>query len=109
MKPSGLQYFENFNERCLAELETAHDAGSSVAGIYCIFAPAELIRAAGAIPVGLCGKKQAPNPLTDAGPMVKTAIKVFNTIGLSILVILSGLVVYFRRSARKRKIQAMFA
>jgi ABC-type uncharacterized transport system involved in gliding motility auxiliary subunit len=54
-------------------------------------------------------KEQRLNPLTDAGPMVKTAIKVFNTIGLSILVILSGLVVYFRRSARKRKIQAMFA
>jgi benzoyl-CoA reductase/2-hydroxyglutaryl-CoA dehydratase subunit BcrC/BadD/HgdB len=60
MKPSGLRYFETYNERCLAELETAHDAGKSIAGVYCIFAPAELIRAAGAIPVGLCGKKQAP-------------------------------------------------
>ncbi|MGD9972368.1 MAG: double-cubane-cluster-containing anaerobic reductase [Desulfatirhabdiaceae bacterium] len=60
MKPSGLRYFETCNERCLAELETAHDAGKSIAGVYCIFAPAELIRAAGAIPVGLCGKKQAP-------------------------------------------------
>ena len=53
-------------------------------------------------------KEQRLNPLMDAGPMVKTAIKVFNTIGLTILVILSGLVVYFRRSARKRKIQGMF-
>lgn len=65
MKPSGLQFFEAFNERCLAELETAHEAGSSVAGIYCIFAPVELIRAAGSIPVGLCGKKQAPIPRAE--------------------------------------------
>ena len=65
MKPSGLQYFENYSERCLADLETAHEAHVPVAGIYCIFAPTELIRAAGAIPVGLCGKKQAPIPRAE--------------------------------------------
>jgi benzoyl-CoA reductase/2-hydroxyglutaryl-CoA dehydratase subunit BcrC/BadD/HgdB len=60
MKPDSLAYFETYSERCLAELEHIHDLGTRVAGIYCIFAPVELIRAAGAVPVGLCGKKQAP-------------------------------------------------
>lgn len=60
MKPEALSYFEAYSERCLADLESARDAGTRVAGIYCIFAPVELIRAAGAVPVGLCGKKQAP-------------------------------------------------
>jgi len=60
MKPEALSFFETYSERCLADLESARDAGTRVAGIYCIFAPVELIRAAGAVPVGLCGKKQAP-------------------------------------------------
>ena len=30
--------------------------------MYCLFAPAELVRAAGAIPVSLCGKKEKPIP-----------------------------------------------
>ncbi len=35
-----------------------------VAGVYCLLAPVELIRAAGAIPVSLCGKKE--KPIADA-------------------------------------------
>jgi len=35
-----------------------------VAGIYCLFAPVEIVRAAGAIPVSLCGKRQ--KPIVDA-------------------------------------------
>jgi benzoyl-CoA reductase/2-hydroxyglutaryl-CoA dehydratase subunit BcrC/BadD/HgdB len=31
-----------------------------VAGIYCTFAPTELVWAAGAVPVGLCGKQETP-------------------------------------------------
>ena len=29
-------------------------------GVYCIYAPSELIRATGSVPVGLCGKRQTP-------------------------------------------------
>ncbi len=35
-----------------------------MAGIYCLFAPVEIVRAAGAIPVSLCGKKE--KPIADA-------------------------------------------
>ena len=40
------------------------DKGRKVAGIYCLFAPVEIVRAAGAIPVSLCGKKE--KPIADA-------------------------------------------
>jgi benzoyl-CoA reductase/2-hydroxyglutaryl-CoA dehydratase subunit BcrC/BadD/HgdB len=44
----------------LKEMTEASEAGSKIVGIYCIFAPVELVRAAGAVPVDLCGKQQAP-------------------------------------------------
>ncbi len=47
-------------ERFLLEVSELQDHGKKVAGAYCLFAPVELIRAAGAIPVSLCGKKEAP-------------------------------------------------
>lgn len=59
-RPAGLRYFETFSEHCLAALETAREAGRPIAGVYCIYAPYEIIRAAGAVPIGLCGKRQAP-------------------------------------------------
>lgn len=56
------------------------------------------------------GKNQRFNPLKadiDAG--TKTAVKWFNIAGLPIIVIFMGVLVYIRRSTRKRMIQAMFA
>ena len=58
--PADLHFFNTFSEHCLAALESVRDAGKPVAGVYCIYAPLEVIRAAGAIPIGLCGKRQAP-------------------------------------------------
>jgi benzoyl-CoA reductase/2-hydroxyglutaryl-CoA dehydratase subunit BcrC/BadD/HgdB len=54
--------FERLNERFLLDIESHKNSGGKVVGIYCTFAPSELVRAAGAIPVGLCGKKQDPIP-----------------------------------------------
>ncbi|MBF0226406.1 MAG: 2-hydroxyacyl-CoA dehydratase [Desulfobacterales bacterium] len=58
--PKTLEYFSNFTGRSLAELDTEKEKGKKIAGVYCLFAPVELIRASGMIPVGLCGKKQDP-------------------------------------------------
>lgn len=55
-----LARFDSPADRFQLELEPLKEAGTLVAGIYCVFAPVELVRAAGALPVGLCGKKQAP-------------------------------------------------
>ncbi len=57
-----LAKFDSPADRFQLELEPLKDAGTKVVGIYCVFAPVELVRAAGALPVGLCGKKQAPIP-----------------------------------------------
>jgi ABC-type uncharacterized transport system involved in gliding motility auxiliary subunit len=56
----------------------------------------------------LRSKKQEFNPLQKIGSGSKTLVKTFNIVGLPILVVLFGVVVWFRRSARKKQIQAMF-
>lgn len=64
MKPDCLKQFENMGERFLLDISELKDSGKKVAGIYCLFAPVEIVRAAGAIPVSLCGKKE--KPIADA-------------------------------------------
>ncbi|MBN1847516.1 MAG: Gldg family protein [Deltaproteobacteria bacterium] len=54
------------------------------------------------------GKEQLFNPLADIGAAAKTFVKSFNIIGLPILVVLFGLLVWFLRHSRKKRIQAMF-
>jgi len=61
-----LDGFASLSEQSLAHLEQAKDAGVKVVGVYCIFSPLELIRAAGALPVGLCGKRQEPIAAAEA-------------------------------------------
>lgn len=63
-RPQSMQVFDEWSERCLLEFEAQKDTGKKIFGIYCVFAPTELVRAAGGIPVGLCGKKQ--KPIADA-------------------------------------------
>jgi ABC-type uncharacterized transport system involved in gliding motility auxiliary subunit len=53
-------------------------------------------------------KEQRINPLAETSAGVKTFVKSFNTAGLPLLVCLFGLIVWLRRAARKRAIQAMF-
>ncbi len=55
-----LNDFATLSEKSLLAINTAQSTGQKVVGIYCIFAPTEIIRAAGAIPVGLCGKRNEP-------------------------------------------------
>ncbi len=52
--------FKAFSEQSIADLDAWQEQGGKIAGIYCVYAPGELIRAAGVVPVSLCGKKQAP-------------------------------------------------
>jgi benzoyl-CoA reductase/2-hydroxyglutaryl-CoA dehydratase subunit BcrC/BadD/HgdB len=59
---SKLKPFKEQNEKAVIKLENAKENNRLVAGVFCAFAPEELIRAAGAIPVGLCGKSEVPIP-----------------------------------------------
>jgi ABC-type uncharacterized transport system involved in gliding motility auxiliary subunit len=56
----------------------------------------------------LRSKKQEFNPLQKISAGSKTVIKTFNIVGLPVLVSLFGVMIWFRRSARKRRIQDMF-
>lgn len=47
-------------EANLMRIKAAKDNGRKVVGIYCTYCPQELILAAGAIPVSLCGTKEEP-------------------------------------------------
>ena len=59
-KPQCFPRFENWAEKSLLDLDTARREGAKIAGVFCTYAPLELVRAAGAVPVSLCGKKQEP-------------------------------------------------
>jgi ABC-2 type transport system permease protein len=54
------------------------------------------------------GKEQQINPLKPTGAGVKATIKTINIAGLPVLVVICGLLVWWRRHARKKKIQEMF-
>ena len=60
VRPNIMIEIERASERSLLGLAEHKESGGKVAGVYCLFAPTELVRAAGAIPVSLCGKKEAP-------------------------------------------------
>ncbi|MBW2107257.1 MAG: Gldg family protein [Deltaproteobacteria bacterium] len=53
-------------------------------------------------------KQHRFNPLDETSAAVKTLVKTFNIVGLPVLVVLFGLLVWFRRHQRKRQIQLMF-
>ncbi|WP_136513493.1 double-cubane-cluster-containing anaerobic reductase [Geomonas edaphica] len=52
-------------ERNAIALKVAKDHGRKVVGTYCLFSPVELIVAAGAIPVSLCGTSPTPIPAAE--------------------------------------------
>ena len=53
-------------------------------------------------------KEQRFNPLVETGAGIKTFAKSFNIVGLPVLVVIFGLLVWFRRHSRKKRIQKMF-
>lgn len=59
------QTIQDLRTELAIELEMAKDEGKKVVGCLCSYTPVELILAAGAIPVGLCGSTQAPIPKAE--------------------------------------------
>ena len=60
MRPATLDSFKEIREHNIMTLKQKKEAGTKIAGIYCGFCPRELVLAAGAIPVGLCGTRHEP-------------------------------------------------
>jgi cytochrome c-type biogenesis protein CcmH/NrfF len=53
-------------------------------------------------------KIQQFNPLAESSPGVKAMVKTVNMAGLPVLVVLFGILVWWRRHARQRRIQRLF-
>ncbi len=53
-------------------------------------------------------KEQRFNPLEETEPAVKTFVKSFNIVGLPVFVVVFGLIVWFRRRSRQKRIRLMF-
>lgn len=53
-------------------------------------------------------KSQEFNPLKETQAATKSAIKIFNIAGLPVLIVLFGLLVWWRRSVRRKSIRLMF-
>lgn len=55
-----VENFLNIRQENIIRMKEAKEKGAKVVGIYCTYCPQELILAAKAIPVGLCGTKEEP-------------------------------------------------
>lgn len=60
MKKEQLEEFSSLREINVLRIKEAKEQGRKVVGTYCAYCPQELILAAGAIPVSLCGTKEEP-------------------------------------------------
>ncbi len=60
MNDSKVNSFMDIRSATVAKMLEAKKEGVKVVGIYCTFCPQELVIAAGAVPVGLCGTKEDP-------------------------------------------------
>lgn len=60
MKPAFLENFKEIREQNIISIKQAKEDGTKVVGIYCTYCPRELVMAAGAIPIGLCGTREEP-------------------------------------------------
>jgi len=68
-RPEGMDFFDfvvgDIHGIRVRELREQAKAGNKVVATYCVFVPEELVWAAGAIPVGLCGGTQFSIPVAE--------------------------------------------
>ena len=60
MRAEKMTYFDSVIPNASAAIKSVRDQGKKFVGFYCVFAPQELIVAAGAVPVTLCATKEEP-------------------------------------------------
>lgn len=60
MKQQLLKKLQQITEQNIMDIETHKNKGNHAIGFYCLYAPTELAVAANAIPLPLCGTRQAP-------------------------------------------------
>lgn len=60
MRPKAMKIFENLRDQNILTLEHAKRNNKKIVGMYCAYSPQELVLAAGALPVSLCGTREEP-------------------------------------------------
>ncbi len=80
-----LDHFKRIIPNCLAYAREQHAAGRPIVGILCEFAPRELILAAGAVPVCLCGGAASTIPAAEAHLPTALCPLIKSTFGYSVL------------------------
>jgi benzoyl-CoA reductase/2-hydroxyglutaryl-CoA dehydratase subunit BcrC/BadD/HgdB len=60
MRAEKMTYFDSVIPNASAAIKGVREQGKKFVGFYCVFAPQELIVAAGAVPVTLCATKEEP-------------------------------------------------
>lgn len=60
-----MEYIRNIRDDNMLKIKEARENGDHVVGIYCAYSPRELVMAAGAIPVSLCGTSEEPIPAAE--------------------------------------------
>lgn len=60
--PKMFNEFSEARQKGFLEIKKLKEEGKKVVGIYCAYTPSELIMAADAIPIGLCGTSEEPIP-----------------------------------------------
>ncbi len=63
--PEHFAEFKESRQRNFLRVKALKDRGENVVGTFCQYSPKEIIDAAGAYSVGLCGKSQEPIPLAE--------------------------------------------
>ena len=72
-------WFSQATEWAALDFRNAKESGLKVFGLYCGYAPAELVRAAGAVPVSLCGDAESAIPAAEVDlprtfcPLIKSS------------------------------------
>ncbi len=64
--PKNFETFNDARKKSFMTLYEAKQAGKKVIGVFCTYTPVEIINAAGAISVGLCGKSEQGIPEAEA-------------------------------------------
>lgn len=58
--PKGFDYYNEIRKNGFIAMKKLKESGQKVVGVFCTYSPLELIYAAGAVPVGLCGTSEEP-------------------------------------------------
>lgn len=65
LRPQQFAEFEKLKTENIINLGKAKEEGAGVVGMYCTYCPKEMVVAAGAVPITLCGTKEDPIPAAE--------------------------------------------